>query len=298
MERNIKVIKIIPQGYCKGVVCAIKTINSMLKEGTHQKPYFMLGKLVHNTHVTDAYQDLGIKIIDDYTNISKGTIIVTAHGLSQKQKQDIQNKGLDLVDTTCKEVLRIETNVQEKINEGYRVLYYGKLNHPECKSIMSISSKIRLLTCIEDINKLDILDEKIYFTNQTTMSYLDLIEIVNTLKAKYHNITFDIDICNASKSRQLALLSCLDKCNLIVVVGDKLSNNTMKLKELCEKNNKDVVLVENIDDVNRINFIPDMTIGVTAGASTPNKLVDEVIKKIKDSNYICKFTNNDYISFN
>lgn len=297
MERNIKVIKIIPQGYCKGVVCAIKTINNLLKEDTHKKPYYMLGKLVHNTHVTDAYQNLGIKIIDEYSNISRGTIIVTAHGLSQKQKQDIQNKGLDLVDTTCQEVLRIETNVQEKIDDGYTVLYYGKLNHPECKSIMSINSKIHLLTCIEDINQLDILDDKIYFTNQTTMSYLDLIEIVNTLKMKYHNITFDIDICNASKSRQLALLNCLDKCNLIVVVGDKLSNNTMKLKELCEKNNKDVVLVENIDDVSNIKFIPNMTIGVTAGASTPNKLVDEVINKIKDSHYISKFTNNDYISF-
>lgn len=295
--KNINIIKIIPQGYCKGVICAIKTINELLKKDTYQKPYYMLGKLVHNAHVTSAYEELGIKVIDDYTNIKSGTIIVTAHGLSTIKKQEIIDKGLTLVDTTCKEVLKIENNIRAKIKDNYQILYYGKRNHPECNSILSIDNNIHLITSYEDIENLNILDNKIYFTNQTTMSYLDILDIVKILKDKYENIEIDIDICNASKARQLALINALNQCNMIIVVGDRNSNNTSKLKEICEKNNKEVYLIENIEDINNINIPDNITIGVTAGASTPNKLVDEIIKKIKDPNYQGVFTNKDYLTF-
>lgn len=295
--RNINIIKIIPQGYCKGVICAIKTINNLLKDNTKQRPYYMLGKLVHNAHVTSAYCDLGIEIIDDYSNITKGTIIVTAHGLSSKKKKEIIDKGLDLVDTTCKEVLKIENNIREKIKDNYQIIYYGKINHPECNSILSIDNDIHLITSVDDIKDLNLLDNKIYFTNQTTMSYLDILDIVKVLKGKYNNIEIDIDICNASKTRQLALINSLNQCDMIIVVGDKNSNNTSKLKEICLENNKEVYLIENIEDINNIMIPDNITIGVTAGASTPNKLVDEVIKKLKDPSYQGTFNNLDYLSF-
>ncbi len=296
MTRNVKIIKFIPQGYCKGVIKAIKKINTLLQNNDMPKPYYMYGKLVHNTHVTDAYESLGIKIINDYQNITKGTIIITAHGLSQLEKQNILSRGLAIVDTTCSEVLKIEQNIKKKIQEGFQILYYGKLNHPECKSIMSISDNIVLITSPKDIDFLKISDKDIYFTSQTTMSYVDLLEIVNILKSKYKNIIFDINICNASKTRQEAVMKKAGECDIVIIVGDKSSNNTNKLKELCEtKCLKKCYLIENIEDLEAITFEDNMTIGITAGASTPNKLVDNIINKIINPNCNIETTNLDYI---
>lgn len=296
MKKNVKIIKFIPQGYCKGVINAIKKINNLINNQDMPKPYYMYGKLVHNSHVTDAYESLGIKIINDYHNLSRGTVIITAHGLSQTEKQSILSQGLSIVDTTCSEVLKIEENVKRKINEGYQVLYYGKQNHPECKSIMSIHNDIILITSLKDIASLNIPDKAIYFTSQTTMSYFDLLEIVDALKVKYTSIIFDINICNASKNRQEAVIKNLKECDIVIIVGDKSSNNTAKLKELCEiKCQKKCYLIENIEDLETISLSDNIVIGITAGASTPNKLVDDIINKIKDSEYCVTTTNLDYI---
>lgn len=297
MNKNIEVTKIIPQGFCKGVVNAIRQINDIIKNDNYEKPLYMLGSLVHNKHITDALKEKGIITINDYNNISKGSIIVTAHGLSEFEKQKIKNKGLNLIDATCREVLKIQQLVKEKILENYTVIYYGKLNHPECKAIINIDPSIKLITSIDDINNLSINNSKIFFTNQTTMSYFDTTEIIDKLKIKYPNIEVNIDICNASKSRQIAVFNNASKFDIVLIVGDKSSNNTNKLKEICD-NFKSVqsYLIENIDDLKNIKIQDNMKIGITAGASTPNKLVDDIINSIKDDSFISKLVNQDYIN--
>ena len=297
MKRNIEIINITPRGFCNGVVKAIIMINKVLKENTYKKPLYIYGELVHNTHITNAFKDEGIITIKDYKNIHEGTIIVTAHGLSENEKNTIINNGVDIIDTTCKEVLKIQELVKEKINNGYTVIYYGKLNHPECKAVLNDNDNIILVTNINDVNNINISNDKLFFTNQTTMSYFDTLEIIDKLNEKYSNIDINIDICTASKQRQIAVYNKCKECDIVLVIGDKKSNNTNKLKEICESLNVKSYLIETIDDLNNIIFFDNIKVGITAGSSTPNKLVNEIIKSLEDDKYISHLTNKDLIDF-
>lgn len=297
MKRNIEIINITPRGFCNGVVKAIIMINKVLKENTYKKPLYIYGELVHNTHITNAFKDEGIITIKDYKNIYEGTIIVTAHGLSENEKNTIINNGVDIIDTTCKEVLKIQELVKEKINNGYTVIYYGKLNHPECKAVLNDNDNIILVTNINDVNNINISNDKLFFTNQTTMSYFDTLEIIDKLNEKYSNIDINIDICTASKQRQIAVYNKCKECDIVLVIGDKKSNNTNKLKEICESLNVKSYLIETIDDLNNIIFFDNIKVGITAGSSTPNKLVNEIIKSLEDDKYISLLTNKDLIDF-
>lgn len=297
MKRNIEIINITPRGFCNGVVKAIIMINNVLKENKYKKPLYIYGELVHNTHITNAFKDEGIITIKDYSTIKEGTIIVTAHGLSEHEKQTIISQGVDIIDTTCKEVLKIQTLVKEKINDGYTVIYYGKLNHPECKAVLNDNDNIILVTNINDVNNININSDKLFFTNQTTMSYFDTLDIINELKKKYSNIDVNIDICTASKQRQVAVYDKCKECDIVLVIGDKKSNNTNKLKEICESLNIKTYLIETIEDLNKVDLYDNIKIGITAGSSTPNKLVNEIIKSLEDDEYISNLSNKDLITF-
>lgn len=291
----MEIIKIIPQGFCKGVVCAIKQLNIVLKENTYKKPLYMLGGIVHNQHILDAFTEQGVQIISDFKDIKEGTIIITAHGLSTKKRKQILSQGLDIIDTTCKEVKLIQDIIKEKINEGFDIVYYGSKKHPECKSILEDNENIHLIENINDIKNLNITNNKIFFASQTTAAHSDVIDTFDRLSSKYPHITKIVDICTATKQRQNALKEKAKICDLVIVVGDKKSNNTLKLVEIAATYTKSI-LIENIEDIKNIDFSNIKTLGITAGASTPNILVDEIIKTIKDKNHMSKITNRDYIN--
>ena len=288
----MEIIKIRPQGFCKGVINAIKYLNNNLDKA--KRPIYMYGSLVHNEHVINAYKDLGIIQIDDLAKVNEGTIIITAHGLSNYKRNIILSKNIDIIDTTCIEVKKIQDIIFEKEKENYEIIYYGNKNHPECKSILEDHNNIHLIQSINDIYKLDIKTDKILFASQTTASYLDIQVIEELLKSKYKNIIMISDICTATKNRQLALIDNSKKCDMVLIIGDIHSNNTNKLKEISSKYTKSY-LIEDIKDLQEIDFSNVNTLGITAGASTPNVLVDEIIKSIKDNNYISKIKNEDYI---
>lgn len=298
MKKSIEIINITPRGYCNGVVTAIKMINDLLESKQYKKPLYMYGKLVHNAHVTNALISKGIIMIDDYSNICDGTIIITAHGLSKKEQNIILSKGIDIIDTTCKEVTKIQNVVKEKVDEGYIVLYYGKNNHPEAKAVLNDNDNVFLVNNKQDVLDLNIdCNEKIFFTNQTTMSYFDTLEIMKVIKEKFNNVDVNIDICTASKRRQIAVYNEARKCDIVLIIGDKSSNNTAKLKEISESFGIKSYLIENIEDLKNIEITNNIKIGITAGSSTPNKLVDEVIKTLNDEEYISNITDIDYITF-
>lgn len=288
----MEIIKIRPQGFCKGVINAIKYLNNNIDKA--KRPIYMYGSLVHNEHVINAYKDLGIIQIDDLDKVNEGTIIITAHGLSNYKRNIILSKNIDIIDTTCIEVKKIQDIIFEKEKENYEIIYYGNKNHPECKSILEDHNNIHLIQSINDIYTLDIKTDKILFASQTTASYLDIQVIEELLKSKYKNIIMISDICTATKNRQLALIDNSKKCDMVLIIGDIHSNNTNKLKEISSKYTKSY-LIEDIKDLQEIDFSNVNTLGITAGASTPNVLVDEIIKSIKDNNYISNIKNEDYI---
>ena len=132
----MKIIKMNPQGFCHGVIRAIKQIEEILDIDTYEKPLYMYGSLVHNKHVVKHFNDRGIINIDSINNINHGTIIITAHGLSKIKQQEMINKGLNIIDATCTEVKKTHEYIEQKINDGYDVIYYGKKNHAECMAVL------------------------------------------------------------------------------------------------------------------------------------------------------------------
>lgn len=282
---NIK--KVIPSGYCKGVVNAIQLAKKTRNDYPNEK-IFVLGMLVHNSFVSKELESLNIITLDDsfkskeelVDEINEGIVIFTAHGISNKIKEKVSAKGLKYVDASCVDVLKTQDIIKDYLSKGYDVIYFGKKKHPEAEAVLSISDKIHLVSSIEDIDNLSIDNTNLFMTNQTTMSYLELSNLINQVKEKYPNIIIQKEICNATSSRQLAITK-LNDCDLLYVVGDKKSNNTNKLADIGRLHGiKKVVLISNYKDINNNDLADVENVYVTAGASTPPNLIDEVIASL------------------
>ena len=280
----MEIAKVIPSGYCKGVVNAIK-IAKETKLNNPDSPVYVLGMLVHNSFVSKELDELGIVTLDDSVKpkeelvdeINDGIIIFTAHGISRNIKQKVIDKGLRYVDASCVDVLKTQNIIEEYLNKGYDVIYFGKKKHPEAEAVLSISDKIHLVTNTTDIDDLNIDNEKIFLTNQTTMSHLELSDLIEYIKNIYPNIVIEEEICNATSSRQKAIEALTD-CDLLYVVGDAKSNNTAKLVDIGRKKGiKKVLLIHTYEDINDEDLKDVNKVYVTAGASTPPYLIEEVI---------------------
>ena len=280
----MEIKRIVPSGYCKGVVNAINIVKKT-KQEYPDKNIYILGMIVHNSYVSKQMNELGVITLDDSNKskeelldeINDGVVIFTAHGISDKIKQKAIDKGLISVDASCVDVIKNKELIKSYLNQGYDVIYFGKKKHPEAEAILSLSDKIHLVCTLKDIDDLDIANDKIFVTNQTTMSYMEVEDMLTYLKDKYPTCLIQKEICNATSSRQLAVTSIKDG-DVLYVVGDVKSNNTNKLKELGEKNFKKSFLISNYKEINKKDLINQNKIYVTAGASTPPNLVDEVIK--------------------
>ena len=287
----MEIVKVIPSGYCKGVVNAIRLAKQTRIDNPEEKIY-VLGMLVHNSYVSDELSALGIVTLDDsikskeelLDEIDEGIIIFTAHGISEKIKNKVIAKGLKFVDASCVDVLKTQNIIKEKLKEGYDVIYFGKKKHPEAEAVISISDHIHLVTNEEDLKDLEIDNDKIFLTNQTTMSYLELKDLIEKVKEKYPDTVVQKEICNATSSRQEAIYK-LENCDLLYVVGDVKSNNTNKLVEVGKRHGiKKVLLIQNYKDINDEDLIGTDKVCVTAGASTPPSLIKEVIDYLKEKN--------------
>ena len=283
---NVK--RVVPSGYCKGVINAIN-IAKKVKEENKDKNVYVLGMIVHNTYVTEQLTKLGIITLDDskkskeelLDDIDSGIVILTAHGTSDAVKNKALQKGLKVVDGTCEDVLKTKNIIIEYLNRDYDVIYFGKKGHPESNAIISISNKIHLVSNIEDINSLNITNSKIIITNQTTMSYIELEKMIETILVKFPFAEVIKEICNATSSRQKAIQDIKD-ADILYVVGDVKSNNTNKLVEVAKASGiNDAYLIANKDEIKKEDLINKSSVYVTAGASTPPSLIDEVINYIK-----------------
>ena len=285
----MEVKRVVPSGYCKGVVNAIKLAKETRKQYPDEKIY-ILGMLVHNSFVSDELASLGIVTLDDsfkskeelLDEVNDGIIIFTAHGISQAIKDKAKAKGLRYVDATCVDVLKTQNIIKERLAEGYEIIYFGKRKHPEAEAVLSISDRIHLVSNRDDIEDLDLKDRKLFLTNQTTMSYLELKDLIDKVLELYPDTIVQKEICNATSSRQEAISKLVD-CDLLSVVGDSKSNNTNKLVDIGKKQGiRKVLLIHSYKDIDKNDLRDVEKVYVTAGASTPPLLIDEVITYLKN----------------
>ena len=279
----MEIKRVVPSGYCKGVVNAINIVKKT-KEQYPNENIYILGMIVHNSYVSKQMEDLGVITLEDpnlskeelLDTIDKGVVIFTAHGISDKIKQKALDKGLICVDASCVDVLKNKDLIKSYLDKGYDVVYFGKKKHPEAEAILSLSNNIHLVSNMSDIDNLNISNDNLFITNQTTMSYLEVEDMLKLIKDKYPTCIIQKEICNATSSRQLAITNIKDG-DVLYVVGDVKSNNTNKLKEIGSKYFKKVFLISNYKEINKKDLVNENKIYVTAGASTPPILIDEVI---------------------
>ena len=285
------IIKITPRGYCYGVVDAMVIARNASLDKSLPRPIYILGMIVHNKHVTDAFEEGGIYTLDGpnrleiLEQIEEGTVIFTAHGVSPEVKRRAKEKGLTCIDATCPDVEVTHELIRNKKAKGYHVIYIGKKGHPEPEGAVGVEPDIvHLVESLEDVEQLpkELVNEKLIVTNQTTMSQWDVSHLMDRLKERYPHIEVHKEICLATQVRQEAVAEQAQQADLLIVVGDPKSNNSNRLaqvsKEIAHTN---AYRIADISELDTTWFEGIESVAITAGASTPTPIVKEVIDYIK-----------------
>jgi 4-hydroxy-3-methylbut-2-en-1-yl diphosphate reductase len=294
----MKVIKISPRGYCYGVVDAMVIARNAALDKSLPRPIYILGMIVHNKHVTDAFAEEGIITLDGpnrkqiLEQVDKGTVIFTAHGISPEVRELAKKKGLVTIDATCPDVTSTHQLIEAKKDEGYQVIYIGKKGHPEPEGAIGVAPDIvHLVETEADVDSLAIHADKILVTNQTTMSQWDVGHIMEKIEKKYPHAEFHKEICMATQVRQEAVAEQAGETDVVIVVGDPKSNNSNRLAQVSEEiAGTKAYRISDISEL-KIDWIKDArTVGVTSGASTPTPITKEVIAFIEQFNPIDEST--------
>ncbi|CAD2073914.1 4-hydroxy-3-methylbut-2-enyl diphosphate reductase [Jeotgalicoccus coquinae] len=288
------IIKISPRGYCYGVVDAMVIARNASLDQSLPRPIYILGMIVHNKHVTDAFEEEGIITLDGpnrleiLEQIESGTVIFTAHGVSPQVKARAKEKGLVCIDATCPDVEFTHDLIREKTADDYDVIYIGKKEHPEPEGAIGVApDHVHLIETLEDVAELPgyLADKKLIVTNQTTMSQWDVSHIMEELKVQFPHIEVHKEICLATQVRQEAVAEQAGEADLLIVVGDPKSNNSNRLtqvsKEIAHTN---AYRISSLNELKNEWLEGVEKVAVTAGASTPTPIVKEVITYIKNYN--------------
>lgn len=285
----MEVIKISPRGYCYGVVDAMVLARQAAQNLDLPRPIYILGMIVHNSHVTNSFEDEGIITLDGpnrldiLSKVESGTVIFTAHGVSPEVRKLARDKGLTTVDATCPDVTKTHVLIEEKVAEGYEVIYIGKKGHPEPEGAVGVApGKVHLIEKEEEIEQLNLAADKIVITNQTTMSQWDIKHIMKKLLEKYPGAEVHNEICLATQMRQQAVAEQASQADLVIVVGDPRSNNSNRLAQVSEEiAGVKAYRIADVTELRREWLEGIRKVAVTSGASTPTPITKEVIQYLE-----------------
>lgn len=281
-----------PSGYCSGVSNAISKA-LQIKEENPEKSVYILGGLVHNSHVIKMLKNAGLLNLDDgdlslekkIQSLPNDSIVVfSAHGHDEKLDKIAKEKNMTYFDCVCPKVQASMNQIKQKINEGYAVIYIGIHNHPETIASMSISSKIQFYDAKHDFFSKIATDKPVFVTNQTTLNFKELGTIFEKIKKIYPNAIFNDEICPATRIRQENILNISDDADCVFVVGDKSSSNTKRLYEISKKFNKkaSTYLISSESDLSIEMLVNKQHIVITSGTSTPREVIDSVYSRIEE----------------
>ena len=280
----MEVALIKPQGYCAGVMQAIK-LAVEAKEYNPNRNVFVLGMLVHNQIVIDELSRHGIKTLEGdneinlINSLSEGDVIIfSAHGHDPKLDELAKSKGLIIYDATCPKVANNMNRIREEIKSNHQVIYIGQNGHRETNAALSLSNNVSLYDTKLLINYQLITDKSPYVINQTTLNFIALEDIHNDIKKHIPGARIANEICAATRLRQEAILNIDKDTDLILIVGDQKSSNSKKLFDLAKEHyiNSDVYLVRDLEDVKKLDLTNKKKAAISSGASTPFFLVEEI----------------------
>lgn len=287
------VIKITPRGYCYGVVDAIQLVKQVARDPNAPRPIYVLGLIVHNHHVVEEMESLGVTSLDGEDRLSlldsveSGTVVFTAHGVSPAVKVRAKQKGLHIIDATCPDVTKTHTLIQELVAQGYEIFYIGKRGHPEPEGAVGVAAEqVHLVEREADLDQFDFgPDRKLAVTNQTTLSQWDTRALMAKITERWPQTEVYNEICMATQLRQEAVASQAPEAELVIVVGDKRSNNSNRLVQVArELAGREAYLVDNVTEVNPEWLKGKRRVAVTSGASTPTQITRQVVQYLESLN--------------
>ncbi len=265
-------------GFCFGVKRAVDKVYEQIETG---KTIYTYGPIIHNEEVVKDLENKGVVVIPDkdtLQSITEGTVIIRSHGVTREIYEILENKGLECIDATCPFVKRIHNIVQKESAAGKHIIIVGNREHPEVEGIMSwCSSSMTVLETEEEAKGLELPENtEICIVSQTTFNYNKFQHIVAILQKKGYNDSVVNTICNATEERQTEAREIASKADVMIVIGGKHSSNTRKLYEICSKECANTYFIQTLDDLHLELPKSVGLVGITAGASTPNKLIEEV----------------------
>ncbi len=284
----MKIILANPRGFCAGVDRAISIVELALE--IHGAPIYVRHEVVHNRFVVNGLRERGAIFVEELSEVPDGAIVIfSAHGVSQAVRQEAKDRRLKVFDATCPLVTKVHMQVARASKKGTKAILIGHKGHPEVEGTMgqygNQEGGIYLIESIEDIANLPVAqNDDLTFMTQTTLSLDDTAETISALKEKYPAIQgpHKNDICYATTNRQQAVRELAKQSDLVVVVGSKNSSNSNRLAELASRMGVASKLIDDPNDIQQDWFNGVQTIGVTAGASAPEELVQSVIARMKE----------------
>ncbi|NLL03248.1 MAG: bifunctional 4-hydroxy-3-methylbut-2-enyl diphosphate reductase/30S ribosomal protein S1 [Clostridiales bacterium] len=272
-------------GFCFGVRRAINAVETALKESDS---VCTLGPIVHNNAVVEHFEKKGVRVIDNPSQApDNSTVVIRAHGVTKAVSKELDSKGINCKDATCPKVRKLQQVVDEKTKEGYVVFIAGDKNHPEIIGVISDStSEYYTFKNTQELQKVidehpELVNKHIFVVPQTTFSIKEWQECIKIINLVYTNATIFDTICGATEEKQKEAIEISKKSDKMIVIGSHNSANTVKLKEVCQSNCP-THLVESASDIDKIDFTGCSCVGVTAGASTPDGIIKEVLKTMSD----------------
>jgi 4-hydroxy-3-methylbut-2-enyl diphosphate reductase len=287
----MKVILANPRGFCAGVDRAIEIVERALE--SFGAPIYVRHEVVHNKYVVDGLRSKGAVFVEEIEEIPEGaTAIFSAHGVAQQVRAEAAKRNLKVFDATCPLVTKVHIEVARHSDAGQEVVLIGHAGHPEVEGTLgqynNASGGIYLVGDVNEVQALEVNNpENLFYVTQTTLSLDDTLAIVEALKQKFPAIEGPKkdDICYATQNRQNAVNELAKHCDLVLVVGSANSSNSNRLREIAEKKNIDAYLIDGVQWLQPEWLQGKKAIGLTAGASAPEVLVQEVISKLAEYGY-------------
>jgi len=269
-------------GFCFGVRRAISLAEDALRSG---KKVASLGPIIHNSLEVSRLESMGLRVIEDINDLNpEESLLIRSHGAPLDVISELKRRGINIIDATCPLVARAQRMVDFLSSEGYTVIIAGEQGHPEVKGLVSYGrGKTFVVSSSEEISELP--GEKIGIVGQTTFSIDRFREIVVEIISKSWEVRIFNTLCNASRKRQIAVEELVEKTDVIIVIGGKNSANTRRLVEIAESKGATVYHIESWNELLPDWFIGKEKIGITAGASTPDWVIEKVLDKIRELCY-------------
>ena len=281
-ERTIKVAK--TAGFCFGVKRAVEKVYEQVELG--KENIFTYGPIIHNEEVVADLESKGVRVLaskEELEMLREGTVVIRSHGVPKEIYQLIEAKGLECVDATCPFVKKIHRIVEKESNHGRHIIIIGNDKHPEVEGIKGwCHGPVTVISDEEEAENLAVLpEEKLCIVSQTTFNYNKFQELVEILEKKRYDRIVLNTICSATEERQLEAQQIACEADTMIVIGGRHSSNTQKLYEICRKECKNTYYIQTLVDLDTRPFQCIGCVGITAGASTPNNIIEEVHKHVR-----------------